>query len=91
MQLQSTLICMENKAEETGQTSLFLLVRNADNVEDVIRKKNQNQKLTHHIACLMGKKKHAQHIDPENDKLLYRRERRCPDRPIPTRRNSGKE
>jgi len=34
---------MENKAEETGQTSLFLLVRNADNVEDVIRKKNQNQ------------------------------------------------
>lgn len=49
------------------------------------------KKLTHHIACLMGEKKHAQHIDPENDKLLYRRERRCPDRPIPTRRNSGKE
>jgi len=42
---------MKNKAEKTDQTSLFLLVRNTDNVEDVIREKKKE--LTHHIPRLI--------------------------------------
>jgi len=34
---------MKNKAEKTDQTSLFLLVRNTDNVEDVIREKKEEK------------------------------------------------
>jgi len=53
---------MENKAEKTGQTSLFLLVRNTDNVEDVTREKKQKTKKTYPPHTPFGgkRKKHVQ-------------------------------
>jgi len=50
---------MKNKAEKTDQTSLFLLVRNTDNVEDVFREKKT--KITYPPHTPVGKRKERKH------------------------------